>query len=224
MAFTGFAPVLTGIEAATAGWGGHIIMMTALNVRNRKMKKLTIAVAAALSLTSGAMAEQANHAEEAKGLIKQFAGQLKGELVAAMKAGGPVNAISVCKDKAPAIAASLSEQSGWHVARTSLKTRNPANAPDDYERAVMEQFEADKASGKDPMTLAKGEVTEVDGAKTFRFMKAIPTGEVCLACHGGDSVKPEVEAKLAELYPEDTARGFSAGDLRGAFTLSKRVD
>lgn len=188
------------------------------------MKKTTVAVLAALSISSVALAEQAGNADEAKGLIKQFATQLKGELVAAMKAGGPTNAISVCKDKAPAIAASLSEQSGWDVARTSLKTRNPNNAPDDWERAVMEQFEADKAAGKDPKTLAKAEVVEADGGKTFRFMKAIPTGEVCLACHGGDNVKPEVEAKLAELYPQDTARGFSVGDIRGAFTLSKPLN
>jgi len=188
------------------------------------MNKLTLAVLAALSISSVALAEQAAPADEAKGLIKQFATQLKGELQAAMKTGGPVNAISVCKDRAPAIAHSLSEQSGWQVARTSLKTRNPDNAPDGWERAVLEQFEADKAAGKDPQTLARAETVESDGAKTFRFMKAIPTGEVCLACHGGDNVKPETEAKLAELYPEDTARGFKVGDIRGAFTLSKPLD
>ena len=184
------------------------------------LNKTTLAMLAALSISAVAQADQAGDVEQAKGLIKQFATELKGELQAAMKAGGPTKAISVCKDKAPAIAASLSEQSGWDVARTSLKTRNPNNAPDDWERAVLEQFDADKAAGKDPKTLAKAEVVESDGAKTFRFMKAIPTGEVCLACHGSN-LSPELVETLDKAYPQDQARGFALGDIRGAFTLSK---
>jgi hypothetical protein len=51
-------------------------------------------------------------------------------------------------------------------------------------------------------------------------MKAIPTGEVCLACHGSD-ITPEVAAAIDERYPDDMARGYSLGDVRGAFSLSK---
>ncbi|RMG95091.1 MAG: DUF3365 domain-containing protein, partial [Candidatus Dadabacteria bacterium] len=34
---------------------------------------------------------------------------------------------------------------------------------------------------------------------------------------------PGLAAKIRELYPEDRATGFRAGELRGAFTLSKPV-
>ena len=57
----------------------------------------------------------------------------------------------------------------------------------------------------------------------FRLMKAIPTGEACLACHGG-SIKPELAALIDQYYPEDEARGFKLGELRGAFTLRRAVD
>lgn len=189
------------------------------------MKGWILSMGAALALTS-AMSTVAGQAQvnEAKGIVKQFAGQLKGELQGAMKAGGPVRAIEVCNKKAPAIAHSLSEQTGWRVGRTSLKLRNSGNAPDDWERQVLEQFETDKAAGKDVKTLVHSAVVEHEGTRTFRFMKAIPTGKVCLNCHGGDTVKPEVEARLAELYPNDRARGFAQGDIRGAFTLSKPLD
>lgn len=40
-------------------------------------------------------------------------------------------------------------------------------------------------------------------------------------CHGGDQVKPEVEARLAELYPCNQARGFEMGQMRGVLTLTK---
>ena len=157
---------------------------------------------------------------EAKTIIKEFFSRLKGELQAAMQSGGPVNAVQVCRQRAPAIAAELSESSGWEVGRTSLKLRNPANAPDAWELAVLERFEQRKAGGEDPAGIAHGEVVEEDGEKTFRFMKAIPTAELCVTCHGA-ALPPDLEATLDRLYPTDRARGFQVGDIRGAFTLSK---
>ncbi|SCZ52085.1 Tll0287-like domain-containing protein [Thiohalomonas denitrificans] len=159
-------------------------------------------------------------AGESKVIIKQFMGDLKGELKSAMKAGGPVNAIGVCNRVAPAIAKKHTDDSGWSVARTSLKLRNPDNAPDAWEQGVLEKFEARKAAGEPVKPMAYHETVEEDGQKVFRFMKAIPTGEVCLKCHGAE-LSPAVADKLDELYPSDEARGFQAGDIRGAFTLKK---
>ena len=65
------------------------------------------------------------------------------------------------------------------------------------------------------------QVAEVVGNE-FRFMKAIPTGAVCLKCHGTD-LSPAVTAKLTELYPDDKATGFKEGDLRGAFVVVKNL-
>ena len=136
-----------------------------------------------------------------------------------MKSGGPVEAIVVCNEKAPAIAARHGDAKDWDVGRTSLKYRNPDNAPDAWETSILQSFEQRKADGEDVKTLDYGEFVELDGKKAFRYMKAIPTGEVCLNCHGGDTVKPEVAARLADLYPDDKARGYSIGDIRGAFTI-----
>ncbi len=54
-------------------------------------------------------------------------------------------------------------------------------------------------------------------------MKAIPTGGVCLSCHGQRISQP-VEAKLERLYPNDRARGYELGDIRGAFTITQPLD
>jgi len=157
---------------------------------------------------------------ESRAVTMEFMKTLKGELQTAMKAGGPVNAIQVCNTRAPEIAAGFAEKNGWTVARTSLKYRNPDNAPDAWERKVLEKFEERKAKGEDPKQLAYAEVVDDGGAKTFRFMKAIPTAPVCLACHG-ENIDAAVEARIQELYPEDHARGFNVGDIRGAFTISQ---
>lgn len=167
------------------------------------------------------------YVEESKAVVKDFAGQLQGELGRAMKAGGPVAAIEVCNKKAPAIAASLSEKHGMEVARTSLKTRNSANAPDAWETDVLKQFEQRRAEGESPAEMAHFEVIEKDGKKHFRFMKAIgmpPLSSMpCLKCHG-ENLDPAVTARLDELYPQDQARGYKAGQIRGAFTLSKPLN
>ena len=142
--------------------------------------------------------------------------------MAAMKEGGPARAIEVCRDRAPKVASEISGESGWTVARTALKVRNPKNAPDAWEKKVLEEFAARAAAGEDVATLERSEVVEAGGTRAFRFMKAIRTGEPCLACHGA-SIRPDLAAKVKALYPEDSATGFSAGGLRGAFTLSKKL-
>ena len=158
-----------------------------------------------------------------KDVMMKFGGALKGELEAAMKAGGPLEAIPVCNEKAPAIAHDISAAEGWNVGRSSHKLRNPHNAPDAFTKAAIEDFLARQEKGESADTMVKAGIVEEDGKKLFRLVKAIPTGEVCLNCHGGAEVKAETAEMLAKYYPDDQARGFTLGQMRGVFTLSREV-
>ncbi|MCB1801760.1 MAG: DUF3365 domain-containing protein [Gammaproteobacteria bacterium] len=164
--------------------------------------------------------EEKGMVEQARSLAKQFGGQLKAEVAAGMKSGGPVATIDVCSVKAPMIAASVGTESGWDVGRTSLKLRNPNNVPDDWERNVLIEFERRKAAGEAVATMEFAETVNGANGPAFRYMKAIGTEQVCLNCHAAE-IKPDVEEKLMQLYPQDAARGFAVGDIRGAFTFSK---
>ena len=66
------------------------------------------------------------------------------------------------------------------------------------------------------------EVVEENGKRSFRYMKAIPLFGVCVNCHGA-KIKPQLSTRIYELYPDDKARGFNPGDLRGAFTVKQRM-
>ena len=184
------------------------------------IKRMTLAAALAAAIVTAAHAAEdlGPRVEASKAAVMDLAKNLKGELQAAMKAGGPVAAITVCSERAPAIAAQQSALHQLAVGRTSLAFRNPGNAPDDWERMVLEDFERRRAAGEDPAKLVRFEVVDSAAGREFRFMKAIPTGAVCLHCHGSD-LRPDVAARLDELYPQDRARGFQVGDLRGAFTV-----
>mgnify|MGYP000417480440 CR=1 FL=1 len=160
--------------------------------------------------------------EAAKGAMMALGGTLKQELQAAMQAGGPIEAISVCNKRAPEIAQSLSAEKGLELGRVSLRNRSPGNVPDDWKKAVLENFESRKAAGEAPDTLVFREIIETDGSKEFRMMKAIPTAKLCLTCHGKE-IEPGLAARIDELYPDDKAKGFSEGDLRGAFWVTSKL-
>jgi hypothetical protein len=163
------------------------------------------------------------HILEAREIVNQFFGSLKGELQAALQEGGPVTAISICKLKAPRLTKEFSSLSGWYIARTALKLRNQNNHPDDWEKRVMEEFEVRKANGESLQNMEYSEVVTVEGKKIFRYMQAIEVKELCLNCHG-QNIKPEIRRILRQLYPNDLATGFEKGDFRGAFTLAKSLE
>jgi hypothetical protein len=62
----------------------------------------------------------------------------------------------------------------------------------------------------------------IDGNPVFRYMKALPVGEVCLKCHGpADELDAGVKAKQQESYPHDAATGYSQGQMRWPLTVKR---
>lgn len=183
------------------------------------MKTLSLLALGLFSLSTQAApaADPEQLRVEAVGLIAPFQQQLLGTVKQAMADGGPAQAVEACQSLAPSIAA-LHSQAPWTVGRTALKLRNPDNAPDAWERRVLEQFAQRAAAGEPVQQLSHGEVV----AGEYRYMQAIGTAEACLGCHG-ENIKPELLQLLDKHYPQDQARGFREGDLRGAFTLSRAL-
>ncbi len=146
---------------------------------------------------------------ESRELTADYATQLKAALQESMATGGPVAAIEVCSEIAPQLASDLSRASGAKVRRTSWRFRNPGNAPDAWEAQALTQLEA----------TGNQEVFELMPDGSARYLKAIPTAPVCLACHG-ETLAPEIRESLGDAYPHDRATGFAVGDLRGAFSIA----
>ena len=150
------------------------------------------------------------------------------EVVAMMKSTvaeqGPAGAIPICKEKAPELMRQRAEALGWEMRRVSLKTRNPERGtPDAWEAEHLKAFDARAAAGEQAPALEVGEVvSDADGTRMFRYMRAIPVGEVCLACHGDAAqIDPQLKAQLDASYPQDRATGYSLGQIRGALTVKR---
>lgn len=157
----------------------------------------------------------------ASDLILRLGAVLKKE----MAAGGPDNAIAVCRDIAPGLAGELSRMTGARVSRVSLKTRNPLlGQPDAWEQQVLAEFDQQAAQGAKPETLERSEVVTEPQGRFFRYMKAIPVQPLCLTCHGMTASIPDaVKARLAADYPHDRATGYALGQVRGAVSIKQSV-
>lgn len=136
--------------------------------------------------------------------------------------GGPEGAVQVCRDKAPELAREASAQTGWSIRRVSLRQRNPKAVPDDWERDALLDFDRRHAAKEPAASLERAAVVQDKGQTVQRYIRALPTVDLCLNCHGSaERLSPAVKARLATLYPGDRAVGYQAGEIRGAITLQR---
>lgn len=166
--------------------------------------------------------EQAAMAADARKASGELIQKLGGELRAALGDKGPAEAISVCKERAPKIAADVSKASGYSVKRVSPKNRNPAGVPDAWEAEAQTGLEKRLAAGEKPETLDTWQVVQTSQGKVFRYAKALPVQPVCLTCHGDPATIPDgVKARLAAEYPLDKATGYGPGMIRGIVSVQR---
>lgn len=138
--------------------------------------------------------------------------------------GGFEGAVQACRVKAPEMARAASEQTGWQIRRVSLRERNPRAVPDAWERAALEDFDRRAAAHEPPAGLERAEVVSEGGQTVRRYIRALPTMDLCLNCHGKpERLNPAVVARLKELYPNDRGVGYANGEIRGAITLRRVV-
>lgn len=190
------------------------------------MRVAAAAAGGALCLSAAAIAQQdgiQQMVEEGRKVTGQLLSQVRSELTKEMEISGPSRSILVCKYSSPEIASELSRKTGWRITRVSLKPRNPAmGSPDAWEQDVLLDFDRRAARGEKAETLERAEIVTESQGRYFRYMKALPVQQGCLACHGPASGVPEaVKARLAAEYPNDKAIGYSVGEVRGAVTIKR---
>lgn len=167
--------------------------------------------------TAEQQAAMAGDARKAAGALIQ---QLGGELKLALSDKGPADAIGVCKERAPQIAAAVSKQSGFDVKRVSPKNRSPNGVPDAWEAQAQTSLEKRLAAGEKPETLDTWQIVDTPGGKQFRYAKALPVQPLCLTCHG-EVLADEVKARIDAEYPNDRATGYQMGMLRGIVSIKR---
>lgn len=145
---------------------------------------------------------------------------LGGRLNAHLAAGGPGDAIEFCSNEAQTLTDSVSASlgPGWEVRRTTMRTRNPRNAPDSMEAEALRYFHrwADSTGVEQPESYVQ---VAPDG--DYRYYMPLRLGHMCLQCHGPrETLEPGVRQVLDTRYPADQATGYAEGDLRGVVRVT----
>lgn len=105
----------------------------------------------------------------------------------------------------------ITEKTGVKIRHAAVKYRNPANAADERERALIKKFESDRGLSE------VWEDFESEGKAYKRYSRPIFVEKACLACHGTKETRP---AFIKTKYPDDKAFDFKEGDLRGIISVT----
>ena len=139
---------------------------------------------------------------------------------------GYANSVKFCNSFAPEGGKSLNERlkekfssdyniSNFKFRRTSLKYRNPKNAPDKFEADILDSWEKNELSGK------KAETFIAATSSGYRILVPLRISmKTCLGCHGmSEAMDGDAAKVIKNLYPDDKAIDFKEGDLRGAISI-----
>ncbi|HHM20938.1 MAG TPA: DUF3365 domain-containing protein [Bacteroidetes bacterium] len=154
--------------------------------------------------------------EKGKKIAQATFAVLGGQLQAALKEGGVSKAVQYCNLAAYPLVDSLSRVHQADIRRTSLKVRNPKNAPTPEEKAILQQYEKTAKEGGPLKPVVKEE-----NDHTIAFYAPIKVNAFCIQCHGvpGQTLKEEDYSVIKKLYPDDKAIGYSDGNLRGMWSI-----
>jgi hypothetical protein len=178
----------------------------------------------ALMLGAGAI-YAADEAPDAKSLddyrqqgltaAMQTKAALGSQLMQAMQAGGPENAVAFCNTQAIPITTGMSETLGLAVTRVSDRPRNPDNAASQEEREIIADLKQAMASGEGAAPVMREHADQVVG------YYPIVTNGMCLACHGqkGTDISVATQSVIDMKYPKDQATGYGVNELRGLFVV-----
>lgn len=190
------------------------------------MKIAIIAIAATLlaSVSTSAMAENQEFkdlVDESRKTAQQLTVQIRGELTQELDRAGPMRSIIVCKYSAPEATSQISRRTGMRITRVALNPRNRSiGEPDAWEQKALLEFEKRLAKGEKADTMEFAEYVAEPAGRFFRYIRAIPTGQACLVCHGSN-LSAGVKAQLAAEYPHDRATNHALGSVRGGLSLKK---
>lgn len=182
-----------------------------------------IAVAAALLAACAPRAQQpaASDIQLARQAALSFEQQLKREITTRLERDeDPVAVYMSYADHAPEWAREISNRLQLDFSRTALGVRNPANAPDDWERLQLETFNFLMDSGLDPDTFEVAEVVQEGEEIVFRWLQPVRMLDTCLTCHG-EAIDQRLKLLLAQEYPLDEAAGYAEGQIGGAYSVRK---
>ena len=162
--------------------------------------------------------------KEATAAAGAYMKDLKAILVAEIQKNGPESAVNICSDTAQKFTKQYSATKKMQIRRVSFMNRNEANVPDQSEIMWLKEFENMMKDGSFNKDTVLYRVEKSGRERMLHLVKPIILAEECVVCHGSDEQIPEgIKKIISDKYPNDKARNFKPGDLRGAVSVKVKI-
>lgn len=168
--------------------------------------------------------EEARAMEVGAPAATALAGGLVSRLRQAMDGDGVAAALAFCSDEALALTEEIQAEHdpALELKRTTLRWRNPMNAPDPWEERVLGYLQ--RLERLDPALLPE-ELAARGPEGSLRYYRVLRADAMCLHCHGAvPSIAADVRQEIRDRYPGDRATGYQAGDVRGVIRVQIPVE
>lgn len=160
--------------------------------------------------------QQAEYLERGKNITMSSFKALSSELMKAIETGGLEKAVNYCNLKAIPLTDSLSGNYKAEIHRISDRYRNPDNRPGELDMKVISAYRLQMEKGQELQAHL-----EVTGDTVYYYSPILIQNPLCLQCHGepGNTMDPSTEKIISLKYPEDMAKGYKLGELRGVWKI-----
>jgi hypothetical protein len=151
--------------------------------------------------------------EQGKWIVDSTFKVLSGHLKEAIADSGIEYAIQYCNLHAMPLADSLSKKYSVDISRRTTRPRNRENFATGRDKVHIVSYALQLKKGGE----LTANLTQKKGR--FTYYQPILVQPMCLVCHGSpESIGPVYET-IRQLYPDDQAIHYAAGDLRGVWRV-----
>lgn len=186
------------------------------------MKNIVFLAAGIILTAAPLFAEELAPQVRANAAAGRLSLEMRKSLTLSVQKNGLAGSMDVCAKDAPNLITNLGKTFNLAIKRTALRVRNPANAPDAAEKALLEQL-GGMLRGEDPLPKDATLFSETESGtvRTLRFYQPVMMQGSCVGCHGTpDKIPADVRKVLAERYPKDKGWGYKEGELRGIISIT----
>ncbi len=115
------------------------------------------------------------------------------------------------------IGARVAQDLDYSIRQISDRYRNPQNAPDSFEKRMLQKFR------EDPYLEEDYAITSLHGEPVFRYLRPFTADQSCLQCHGDPDNAPDF---IKTLFPKekDQAYYYRIGEIIGAASVTIPMD
>ncbi len=171
-----------------------------------------------VGLVAGARAED-RRVLRCRVLAHDFMAELTRTIQDAIHDEGLAGAVGVCRQAVPELEARYSLPPGIKVRLVALQCCDADNRPDAWEKKGLEDFLERRRQGAILAGLEYHKPVAGQGQTVFRYLRALPTGSLCLQCHG-ERLSPKVKKAMRSNCSGSGSGAFRLAELRGALSIT----